>query len=52
VPALFVSGFQNANKNYFCLLVFEGTLKSVIKDKKTKRSYKTVDIMVFLAFFA
>jgi hypothetical protein len=41
-PALFVSGFQDANKNkfffqVFCLLLFEGTFTSVFKDKKNHK---------------
>jgi hypothetical protein len=38
-PALFVNGFQDANKKYvfsrlFCIFLFEGTFTSVFKDKK------------------
>ena len=33
---------------FFCLLLFEGTFTSFIKDKKSKRSNKTVGIKVFL----
>jgi hypothetical protein len=40
------------NKKKFCLLVFEGTFTSFLKDKKPKRSYKTVGIKVFLTIFA
>jgi hypothetical protein len=45
---------QDANKKiifltkFFCLLLFEGTFTSVFKDKKSKRSHKTVRIKVFL----
>ncbi len=42
-PAYFVSGWQDVNKKYdfwkfFCLLNFEGTLTSVFKDTKSKRT--------------
>jgi hypothetical protein len=44
-PSVFVSGFQDANKKFFCELL--------IKDKKEKRSRKTVpEIKVFLPSFA
>jgi hypothetical protein len=33
-------------------LLFEGTFTSFFKDKKSKRSYKTVGIKVFLTIFA
>ncbi len=37
-PALFVSGFQDVNKNkffkvFFCFLIFDGTFTLVFKDK-------------------
>jgi hypothetical protein len=51
-PALFVSDLQDANKKFFCLLLFEGTFTSFFKDKKSLRSHKTVEIEVFLAIFA
>ncbi len=35
-----------------CLLPFEGTFTSFFKDKKLKRSHKTVGIKIFLAMFA
>jgi hypothetical protein len=45
-PPIFVSDLQEAKKNYlkkfFCLLLFEGTFTSFFKDKKSKRSHKTV----------
>jgi hypothetical protein len=47
---------QDANKKriffkkFFCLVLFEGTFTSFFKDKKSKRSHKTVEIKVFLAF--
>ncbi len=37
---------------FFCLLFFKGTLTSFFKDKKSKRSHKTVGIQVFLSIFA
>jgi hypothetical protein len=48
--ALFFSGFQDANKNKFFLLITVlpvGTLASVFKDNKSLRSHKTVDIKIF-----
>jgi hypothetical protein len=57
-PAIFVIDLQNASKklifkhNFFCLLLFEGTLTLFFKDKKSKRSHKAVGIKVFLNFFA
>jgi hypothetical protein len=45
-PDIFVIDLQDTNKNYkkkfFCLLLFEGTLTSFFKDKKSQRSHKTV----------
>ncbi len=35
---------------FFCLLLFEGTFISFFKDKKSKRSHKTVESKVFLTF--
>jgi hypothetical protein len=56
-PAIFVIDLQDANrklilKKFFCLLLFEGTFTSFFKDKKSKRSRKTVGIEVFLTIFA
>jgi hypothetical protein len=53
-PALFINGFQDANKKYiFCLSLFEGTFTSVFKDKKSYRRYKSrVEIKFFFYFFA
>jgi hypothetical protein len=56
-PAIFVIDLQDSNKKLikkkiFCLLLFEGTFTSFFKDKKSKRSHKTVGIKVFLSFFA
>jgi hypothetical protein len=39
-------------KKIFCIVLFEGTFRSFFKDKKPKRSHKTVDIKVFLTIFA
>jgi hypothetical protein len=53
-PAIFVIDLQDPNKKtnfskkHFCLLLFEGTFTSFFKDKKFKRSHKTVRIKVFL----
>ncbi len=44
-PAIFAN--TNLKKN-FCLLLFEGTFTSFFKDKKSKKSHKTVRIKVFL----
>jgi hypothetical protein len=57
-PAIFIIDLQDGNKNllffnkFFCILLFEGTLTSFFKDKKSKRSHKTVEIKVLLTFFA
>ncbi len=45
-PAIFVNDFLDVNKN-FCLLLFEVTFTSFCKNKKSKRSQKTVGIKVF-----
>jgi hypothetical protein len=55
-PPLFVINLQEANKKlilkkFFCLLPFEGTFTSFFKDKKSKRSDKTVGIKAFLTTF-
>ncbi len=39
-------------KIIFCFLVFESTFTSFFKDKKSKRSHKTVGVKVFLTIFA
>jgi hypothetical protein len=42
-PAIFFTDLQDANKkqisckNFFCLLLFEGTFTSLFKDKKSKK---------------
>jgi hypothetical protein len=57
-PPIFVIDLQGANKKqiwlkkFFCLLLFEGAFTSFFKDKKSKRSNKTVGIKVFLTIFA
>jgi hypothetical protein len=57
-PAIFSLTFKTPTKtkvNFFLifrLLLFEGTLTSFIKDKKSKRGHKTVRIKVFLTIFA
>ncbi len=38
------------NSKFFSLLLFEGTLTSFFKDKKSLISHKTVEIKVFLLF--
>jgi hypothetical protein len=57
-PTIFVIVLQEANKNYgilfmkfFCFLLYEGTFTKIFKDKKFKRSHKTVAIKVFLTNF-
>jgi hypothetical protein len=39
-------------KKVFCLLLFEGIFTSFFKDKKSKRSHKTLGIKVFPTIFA
>jgi hypothetical protein len=56
-PSFFIIDLQDANKNefkkkFFCIVLFEGTFTSFFKDKKSKRSHKTVEIKVFLTIFA
>jgi hypothetical protein len=56
-PTISVTDLQDASKKlilkkFFCLLLFEGTFTSFFKDKKSKRSYKTVGIKAFLTIFA
>jgi hypothetical protein len=56
-PSIFIIDLQDANKKQilkkvFCIVLFEGTLTSFFKDKKSKRSHKTVEIKVFLNIFA
>jgi hypothetical protein len=55
-PAIFFIDLQDANKKqidfkkFFCISLFEDTFTSFFKDKKSKRSHKTVGIKVFLLF--
>jgi hypothetical protein len=56
-PVFFYIDLQYAKKNYFlnkffCLLLFEGTFTSFFKDKKSKRSNRSVGIKGFLTSFA
>jgi hypothetical protein len=57
-PTIFVIDLQDPNKKliqkkmFICLLLFKGTFTSFFKDKKSKRSHKTVGIKVFLTIFA
>ncbi len=56
-PAIFITDLQDANKKliekkFFCILLFECTCTLFFKDKKSKRSHKTVEIKVFLTTFA
>jgi hypothetical protein len=59
VPAIFIIDLQDANnklilKKVFLhiILYFEVTFPTLFKDKKSKRSHKTVKIKVFLTIFA
>jgi hypothetical protein len=47
-PAIFVIDLQDANKKLFfsSKFLFEGTFTSFFKDKKSKRSHKTVGIKI------
>jgi len=47
----FLSLKNDVNKCY-CLLLFKGTFTSFFKDKKSKRSHKTVGIKVYLTIYA
>jgi hypothetical protein len=53
----FIIDLQDANnklilkKKFSCILLFDGTLTSFFKDKKSKRSHKTVEIKAFLTIF-
>ncbi len=49
-PIPFVSGLPRSQKIIFYLLLFEGTFASFLKDKKSQRSHKTVEMKVFLLF--
>jgi hypothetical protein len=60
-PSIFIMDPQNGNKKLIfqkvflhSTLIFEGTFTSFLKekDKKSKRSLKTVEIKVFLTIFA
>jgi hypothetical protein len=55
-PAIFIIDLQDTNKKrifkkFFCLFLFEDTFTSFCKDKKSKRSQKTVGIKVFSYYF-
>ncbi len=53
-PSIFIIDLQDANKKLFkkvfLHISFEGTFTSFCKDKKSKRSHKTVKVKVFLIF--
>jgi hypothetical protein len=57
-PSIFIIDLQNANKKliflkkFSCIVLFEGTSTSFFKYKEGKRSYKRVEIKVFLTKFA
>jgi hypothetical protein len=51
-PAIFVINLQDANKKlllkkYFCVLLFEGTFTSFIKDKKSKEVTKQQFYLIY-----
>jgi hypothetical protein len=56
-PAIFVIDLQDVSKklifqhNFFCLLLFEGTITLFFKDKKSKKSHKIVGFKVFFLLF-
>jgi hypothetical protein len=54
-PAIFFIDLRDANKKLilknFCFLVFDGTLTSFFRDKKSKKSHKTVGIKVLSYFY-
>jgi hypothetical protein len=54
-PSIFIIDLQDTNKKltfilkkFFCILLFEGTFTSFFKDKRSRRSHKTVEILLFL----
>ncbi len=55
---IFVIELQDANKKlpyffkFFCLLLFEGTFTSFFKDKKSKRSHKTLKTVRSKVYFS
>jgi hypothetical protein len=56
-PSISIIDLQDANKKLILkkvsgILLFKGTFTSFFKDKKSKRSHKTIEIKVFLTFFA
>jgi hypothetical protein len=58
-PAILSLTFKMPTKNKFkkkvflpTVLPFEGTFTSFFKEKKSKRSHKTVEFKVFLTIFA
>jgi hypothetical protein len=52
-PSIFIIDLQDGKK-IFCILpvLFEGTFTSFSKGNKSKRSHKTIEIIVFLIIFA
>jgi hypothetical protein len=47
----FWCGSGSGSGKLFCLLLFEGTFTSFVKDKKSNRSHKTVGIKVFFYYY-
>ncbi len=55
-PAIFIIDLQDANKKlvekkFFCLLLFEGTFTSFVKDKKSNRSHKSEVTEVSFSYY-
>jgi hypothetical protein len=53
-PAIFATTPTKTKlkKKFFCLILFEAPFRAFSKNKKSKRSHKTVGIKVFLTIFA
>jgi hypothetical protein len=53
-PSIFIIDLQDANKKRISKkkVFLHSTFTSFFKDKKSKRSHKTVEIKVFLTIFA
>jgi hypothetical protein len=49
---LLLCDFNLGRFKFFCLLLFEAAFTSFFKDKKSKRSHRTVGIKVHLTIFA
>jgi hypothetical protein len=57
-PSIFITDLQEGNtkqilsKNFFCILLFEGTFTSFFKDKKVKKKSQNSRNQSFLNIFA